>query len=94
MTEPFLTPGVTFDYDQAACALAGALGVYAPPGSTFGPAKWVFNTVNPVGDAITALLDRLVEAGVLDAPEPGAYRWREGYDPAKFGDHCPVRSES
>lgn len=91
-TEPFLVPGEWYDYDQAACALLLALGAYRT-GSTFGPAKWVFASKSPLGDAVYALLDQLVRAGCLESDGACCYRWREGYDPAKLGDTAPVPGE-
>lgn len=84
---PFLAPGRTYDPDQAACALAVSLGLYRlPPGDrTFGPAKWVFASANPVGDAVSGLLDALTAVGVLVRDADG-YRLADGYDPARFGD--------
>lgn len=85
--DPFLTPGTGYDFDQAACALLVALGVYRFDGRTFGPAKWVFASNNPVGDAVFDLLARLADAGVLERTEDG-FRWAAGYDPERFGDHA------
>lgn len=85
MTEPFLKPGVWYDPDQASCAMVEALGLYHTLG-TFGPAKWVFYSANPVGDALADLLARLCGAGVLEANDDGQFRLRPGYTPDQFAD--------
>lgn len=91
--KPFLLPGHDYDHDQAACALVVALGIYDPGDRTFGPAKWVFEARNPVGDAVYALLERLADAGVLARTADG-FKVADGYDPARFGDHCPPHGGS
>ena len=88
-TDPFITPGVEYDYDQAACALIQALGLYDPQGVTFGDAKWVFCSNNPVGNAVRNLLEILTEAGILTGEKDGhSYRLADEYDPTQFGKHC------
>jgi hypothetical protein len=84
MAETFLKPGEWYDYDQAQCALVVALGLYEHAGRTFGPAKWVFWTDNPVGNALARFLDELVAGGVLERGEDARLRIRPGYDPKLF----------
>jgi hypothetical protein len=87
MSKLFLAPGEWYDLDQAACAMVESLGLYVSPDTTFGPAKWVFASNNPVGNALATLLDELVTAGVLErgGPDEDQVRIPVGYDPAKFG---------
>ena len=85
-TYPFLVPGEWYDPDSAACALVLHLGIYRSAGTTFGPAKWVFWSNNPVGNAIYTLLDSLADAGVLEWDRDNdKIRLPIGYDPDKFG---------
>ncbi len=89
---PFLQPGVWYDFDQAACALVQALGLYHNDGTTFGPAKWVFASNNPVGNAITEFLCQLADAGLLERGESADvkdFRLPLGYDPKRFSELCP-----
>ena len=88
MTEPFLKPGLWYDPDQAACALAITLGLYDSGSSTFGPAKWVFAVRNPVGDAINGLLAALVDKNILVENEEGQLSISPGYNQYQFGEWC------
>lgn len=89
MTEPFMKPGHWYDWDQAGHALVASMGLYHYEGSTFGPAKWVWWTNNPVGNAVHEFLDKLADAGLLEKNEDGQFRIRESYDPTKFAEECP-----
>lgn len=90
--KPFLEPGTWYDYEQAACALVIALGLYESPDTTFGPAKWVFHSDNPIGRAIDLFLLGLATHGVIEQNED-KFRVPVEYDPKAFGDKCPDSAE-
>lgn len=89
MIQQFMTPGQWYDCDQAGHALVAALGLYNCEGTTFGNAKWVWWTDNPVGNAVHEFLDKLADAGLLEKNEDEQFRIREGYDPTNFSKECP-----
>ncbi|MFC7242660.1 hypothetical protein ACFQO7_09225 [Catellatospora aurea] len=66
------------DADGAAYSLALELGVF-DQGIPFGEVKYLFWTVNPVGDGLHAALLVLVEAGVLEMRDDHAFRWSPGF---------------
>jgi hypothetical protein len=64
------------DWDVAAYHLGNCLGLM-PDAAPFGGAKGVFWSNHPIGGMLYAMLDRLVEQGVLERrDEPDIqYRW-------------------
>lgn len=68
------------DIDVAAHHLARHLGVL-PVESMMRDFKWVYWSVNPLGDALVRTLDQYVALGVIEKRlEPDfQYRWSAGY---------------
>ena len=68
------------DWDGAAYSLAVCLGLM-PEGIFPGRAKHVFWSNHEIGEMLFGMLDRLVEAGVLEERnEPDMqYRWRSDF---------------
>ena len=68
------------DWDWAAYALGISLGLM-PNESAFGAAKHVFWTDNAVGNTLHAMLETLVEQGIIERrEEPDTqYRWNASF---------------
>lgn len=70
------------DWDGAAYWLAVSLGLMRDePGLFQGRAKHVFWSNNPVGDMLYAMLDQMVDMGILEKrDEPDfQYRWNPSF---------------
>lgn len=73
------------DWDGASYELGACLGFWADFGAPIGEDHWngikgVFWSRNPLGEALIAILNNLVEAEVLEKREPEtAYRWNPNY---------------
>lgn len=68
------------DTDGAAYQLARDLGILSS-GNSFADSKWIFWINNPLCSALTAILDRLVEATILEQREEPdiQFRWNENF---------------
>lgn len=68
------------DWDWAAYSLGISLGLMSD-NAAFGGEKHVFWSSHPTGEMLCAMLDRLVEHGVLEKrDEPDIqYRWRPAF---------------
>ncbi|MBU2666201.1 hypothetical protein KOI35_22120 [Actinoplanes bogorensis] len=67
MTVSFLNATDWYDSDQAAFALAVALG--AMPSDSFAVNKWIFWTDNPVGTGLHQALLALAAGGLIEHDE-------------------------
>ena len=72
------------DYDIAEYYLACCLGIMKydaefKPQSEYSIAKSVFWTGNPLGDSLYAILEKLVEVGVLEKDDDSLFKWNEEY---------------
>jgi hypothetical protein len=64
------------DADFAAYALAECLGLMAPDVEFSTRAKHVFWAANPIGTVLSAMLNSLVDVGVLEKRDEPSYQYR------------------
>ena len=68
------------DYDVALFRLSVVFGIFEPGEFCDSQWKYVFQTDNPLLNALTDVLDRLVAAGLLEQSGGPAYRWNAAFD--------------
>lgn len=72
------------DFDGAAYELGVVLGLFPKEfgvdGDLWHGTKGIFWSANPLGDALSEVLESLCRAGVLEKDEDHRYRWNSAYE--------------